>query len=235
LLVASAWRPRAKLLGQDLVVYVRTPGQAGRGHLGGRQAACGLRGREQPEPGRVFVGPEPGELTRVPVHEVRQRRFGRCDGLGLAERELVSVRTRVIPPGRTGEPGRSRARLPRAKLTSTVGAAVPPDQQRLGQLNVVTAADPDPGAQQARVEPSRRLPHPPAVTGTLTRRDGSSQIGNRRWRLRRASVRPDRAEQPGSSWTRHQRYQHTLIVQRACDNPIAADADRCCAGSFSGV
>jgi hypothetical protein len=69
----------------------------------------------------------------------------------------------------------------------------------------VTACNAHADPQQARIEPGCRRPYPPDVTSPLPVRDGSREVRNRFWRRRCAAVRSERAQQPGRTWTRHQR------------------------------
>ncbi len=93
-------RPRPEQLGQQLVVYVGPPRQPGRGHLRGDQSARRFGRHQQPEPSRLLVGRDAGQLVGVHRDQVGQRGRGLGQAVLRRFRRVEQRRLRPVP-GRT--------------------------------------------------------------------------------------------------------------------------------------
>jgi hypothetical protein len=93
-----------------------------------------------------------------------------------------------------------------------------PEQQSLGQLDVMTPLNPHPGPQQGRIDLTRRSPDPPDTPGCLPRPHSRPEITDRLPGTIRAPVRQQRLKQPAPGRPRNHRYQHTAIMPPPTDN-----------------
>jgi hypothetical protein len=96
-------------------------------------------------------------------------------------------------------------------------------QQRLGQLDVVAALDPDPGPQQRRIDLGGRGPDPANVARGLPATNRGGQVGDDLGRTGRAAVRAQGLEQATPvrglpTALCHHRNQHTDILPVTTDN-----------------
>ena len=153
----------AEQVAQQLLVDVGAPRQPVDAHLGGEQRAGRLGGHQEPEPGRIGGCVDPGLLVAVHVEESVEARHGRRrveqGALRVAgwDRRLGRRIVRDRPAGQPGQRRRQAARLPPPSLV--------PEQQRLGQLQIVAAVHPDPGPDQPRIALGGGRPQPARTVG----------------------------------------------------------------------
>ena len=153
-------RPRPEQLGQQRVVHLGAPRQAGVRHLDGGQARGGLRGDEQR---RAPAAPRAGRGDPVELTGVRGRHA------------LRGHRRRRPEPGSKARAA-ARGGAPAAPARAAVTAAAPAwspstaEQQRLGRGDVVAAADPDAGPDAGRGTP--------AATSARTQRGAASALAS---------------------------------------------------------
>jgi hypothetical protein len=148
------WRPRPEHPGQQRVMHVGAPGQPGKAHLRGDQAAGRFGCHQHAEPRRALVGGNLAKLLRVRGDQFVQRasEVGRYR-IGRVEKGVL----RRSPGGAIRRKGCGEAaRLP-------VSAA----QQSFGKLHVMAPGHPQAGPQQGRVEARAARPHPAHRTSML--------------------------------------------------------------------
>ena len=144
---------------------------------GARSRRSGRAGRRTPGSGPSMPGAAAGRRGGVEERALRRGPGG-----------SAGARRRVGRHRRAGQPGPGGGQ--RARLAPAAGV---PEQQRLGQLDVVAALDPDPGAQQRRVDRGGRRPRPSAGarrppgrrtaaarSATALGRAGGPAVGDRR-------------------------------------------------------
>ena len=224
-------RARTEQLGEQLVMHVGAPRQAGGRHLGRGQAARRLRGRQQGEPGGQRIRRDAALLAGVRGDDVGEHLGGR-PGWRRAARVLERQLTRLLTAGRSGryradQPGHRRGTGPgnvgaagRTAVASYAAiadgtrhqggqSAVTAGEQALRQLDVVTPGHPHARPQQRRVQRSRRRPDPPDVglPGPRCHRRGKIRRGF--GRAGRGAALSQRPHDTRSSRTRDNRYPHT--------------------------
>ncbi len=170
LLTGCRGRARAQRLGEQPVMHVGAPGQAGMRHLGRDQRSRRLGRSQQGKSRRVGVSADPAKLTRMHVDQSRQlhARIG-CGVLSRIEWQLSGRwavgRPRLSPAAghfaRRAAARRATARRATARRATARRAAarqavacraIARRQQCSGEIDVVTAGDPYPGPQQAGVD-----------------------------------------------------------------------------------
>lgn len=170
---------RAQQRRQQLVVDARAPRQPVEAHLHGGQRTRRLRRAQQPHRLRALDPGGPAQLVRVHLDDGRQMvRPGRQAVPVGGEQRGLAVRgalARVVGDGQAAQPGPGGAQRPGMTVAAFVA-----EQQRLGELQVVAAAEPHRHAvQQARVEVVGGRPDPAGAAARFEIGDRAGEVGDR--------------------------------------------------------
>jgi hypothetical protein len=196
-------------------VHVGPPGHAGPTHLRRDQCAGRLGRDEQAEATRFRHGRHPRVLVGVPGNGRLQRiEAGRGQILeesGLAGRRRTG-QDRIVGYVQTVHPGPQRT-----ERTRFAPAAVVPEQQRLGQFEVVRPADPYTGRKQAGIESGSGRPEPARRLGLLHPGDRGGEVGDRGNGPGGRAVVVQRPQAARATFVNGHRHDHGSILPQRWD------------------